>query len=299
MGANSEAPNGRGDKPESPHMARISEPIGLSPPCPPFSSFASVAHLRLIRIESGVSVAFHAGRRAHSCLAVATCMKASDFFSLPASLSFFAAHFSPDAPPWDWLKQIGMALQSLRDEPVAVAVPPGVHLEGKVWLHPSVKLPPYATIIGPAWIGAKTEIRPGAFIRGNVVVGEDCVLGNACEFKNCVLMDGVQVPHFSYVGDSVLGNRAHFGAGVICSNLRLDQQLIVVRVGDAVHQTGLRKFGAIVGDEAEVGCNAVLNPGTVLGPRALVTPAIAFTGYLPGATIAHARPTIRHIPRRD
>jgi len=244
-------------------------------------------------------VAFRAGRRAEWGIAVVHCMKASDFFSLPASLAVFAQHFPPDVPPWDWLKQIGAALNDLTEKPAAVAVPPGVHLEGKVWLHSSVKLPAYATIIEPAWIGAKTEIRPGAFIRGNVVVGEGCVLGNACEFKNCVLMDGVQVPHFSYVGDSVLGNQAHFGAGVICSNLRLDQQPIVVRVGDVVHETGLRKFGAIIGDQAEVGCNAVLNPGSVLGRRALVTPTIAFTGYLPAATIAHARPTLRLIPRRD
>ena len=160
-------------------------------------------------------------------------------------------------------------------------------------------MPPYATIIGPAWIGAGTEIRPGAFIRGNVIVGDGCVLGNACEFKNCLLMDEVQVPHFSYVGDSVLGNRAHFGAGVICSNLRLDQQPIVVRTTDAVYETGLRKFGAIVGDGAEVGCNAVLNPGAILGPRALVMPAMAFSGVLPANTIAHARPGVKFVPRRD
>ena len=226
-------------------------------------------------------------------------MKASDFFSLPTSLVGFVSYFRPDVPPWEWLKQIGAALDSLTDAPAAVAIPPGVHVQGKVWLHPTVKLPAYATLIGPSWIGARTEIRPGAFVRGNVIVGEDCVLGNACEFKNCLLMDRVQVPHFSYVGDSILGNQAHFGAGVICSNLRLDQQPIVVRTPDGSFETGLRKFGAIVGDKAEVGCNAVLNPGTLLGPRSLVTPAIAFGGHLPGATIAHARPAIKFIPRRD
>jgi NDP-sugar pyrophosphorylase family protein len=131
-----------------------------------------------------------------------------------------------------------------------------------------------------------------------VIVGEDCVLGNACEFKNCLLMDGVQVPHFSYVGDSVLGNRVHLGAGAICSNLRLDQQPIVVRTADASYDTGLRKFGVIAGDDVEVGCNAVLNPGTILGPRALVTPLISVGGHVPAATIAHARPAIKLIPRR-
>ena len=230
-------------------------------------------------------------------------MIASDFFSLPPSLTPFAAHFPANVLPWEWLKQIGAALAEVNwaELPASGAAerPPGLHVEGAVFLHASVKLPAYATIIGPAWIGAKTEIRPGAFIRGNVIVGEGCVLGNACEFKNCLLMDKVQVPHFSYVGDSILGNGAHFGAGVICSNLRLDQQPIVVRLPNASYETGLKKFGAIVGDKAEVGCNAVLNPGTLLGPRALVMPSMAFTGYLPPATIAHCRPTIKLIARRD
>jgi bifunctional N-acetylglucosamine-1-phosphate-uridyltransferase/glucosamine-1-phosphate-acetyltransferase GlmU-like protein len=112
-------------------------------------------------------------------------------------------------------------------------------------------------------------------------------------------MDGVQVPHFSYVGDTILGNDAHLAAGVVCSNLRLDQQAVVVRSAEQTYDTGLRKFGAIIGDRAEVGCNAVLNPGTLLGPRSLVMPAIAFGGHLPAATIAHARPPIKFIPRRD
>lgn len=226
-------------------------------------------------------------------------VKASEYFSLPESLAPFAAEFSADVAPWEWIKRIGPALEGLTLPPADVTVPAGVHVEGKVWLHPTVKLPAFATLIGPAWIGAHTEIRPGAFIRGNVIVGERCVLGNACEFKNCLLMDGVQVPHFSYVGDSVLGNGAHLGAGVICSNLRLDQQPIVVQTDDASYETGLRKFGAILGDRAEVGCNAVLQPGTLLGRRALVAPLTAFGGVLPAATIVRNRQTITAIPRRD
>ena len=226
-------------------------------------------------------------------------MKASDFFILPASLAPFAAHFSGEVAPWEWLKQIGSALAAYKFDTALPAHPPGVQIEGGVYLHPTVKLPAYATIIGPVWIGEGTEIRPGAFIRGNVIVGKGCVLGNACEFKNALLMDGAQVPHFSYVGDSILGNGAHFGAGVICSNLRLDQKPIIVRTPDRIYETGLRKFGAIVGDQAEVGCNAVLNPGTLLGPRALVMPTMAFSGYLPPATIAHTRDVVKLIPRRD
>jgi NDP-sugar pyrophosphorylase family protein len=226
-------------------------------------------------------------------------MKAFDFFIFPASLAPFAAHFPGEVAPWEWLKRIGPALAAYKFDAAPPAHPPGVHIEGLVYLHPTVKLPAYATIIGPAWIGEGTEIRPGAFIRGNVIVGKGCVLGNACEFKNALLMDGAQVPHFSYVGDSILGNGAHFGAGAICSNLRLDQKPIIVRTPEMVYETGLRKFGAIVGDKAEVGCNAVLNPGTLLGPRALVMPTMAFSGYLPPATIAHTRDVVKLIPRRD
>ncbi len=226
-------------------------------------------------------------------------MQAADFFALPPSLAAFAAAFRPEVAPWDWIKQIGPALQAHRFDGALPKLQPGVHVEGFVHLDPTVKLPPQATIIGPAWIGPRTEIRPGAFIRGNVIVGADGVLGNACEFKNCLLLDRVQVPHFSYVGDSVLGNGAHLGAGVICSNLRLDQQEVVVRLPAGPVATGLRKFGAILGDEAEVGCNAVLQPGTLLGRRSLVMPLTPFGGILPAATIARMRGTLATIPRRD
>ena len=216
-------------------------------------------------------------------------MKAADFFTLPPSLAVFAAHFPPGAAPWEWLSRIGPALAAFKFDAPRPTLPPGVHAEGPLFIHPTVKLPPYAALIGPAYIGAGTEIRPGALIRGNVIVGERCVLGNACEYKNCLLMDQVATPHYNYVGDSILGNQAHLGAGAICSNYRLDHREVMVRVGDAVQTTGLRKFGAIVGDAAEVGCNAVLNPGTLLGPRALVMPAIAFGGYLAPGHIGRVR----------
>ena len=226
-------------------------------------------------------------------------MKASEFFALPPSLARFTAFFPAGVAPWDWIKQIGAALEAAQFGTLELKIPAGVHLEGRVWLHPSVKLPPQATIIGPAYIGAKTEIRPGAYIRGNVITGEGCVLGNSSEFKNCLLLDGVQAPHFNYVGDSILGNGAHLGAGAICSNLRLDQAEVTVRLADKTLKTGLKKFGAILGDKAEVGCNAVLNPGTLLGPRALVMPAMAFGGILPADTIARVRQTVSTIKRRD
>jgi NDP-sugar pyrophosphorylase family protein len=230
-------------------------------------------------------------------------LKAADLFALPPSLAAFAPHFPAEAAPWTWLKAIGPALGNLTRQ-VPAALPPGVSIDetkGAVWLHPSVQVPHTCTIIGPAWIGAKTEIRPGAFIRGNVIVGEGCVLGNACEFKNALLMDGVQVPHFSYVGDTILGNKAHLGAGVICSNLRLDQKSVRVRFPDGSKvDSGLRKFGAILGDAAEVGCNSVLQPGTVLGRRALVFPLTPFAGVLEANTIATVRTDgIVRMPRQD
>ncbi|MEI6861523.1 MAG: UDP-N-acetylglucosamine diphosphorylase [Verrucomicrobiota bacterium] len=226
-------------------------------------------------------------------------MLASDFFALPPSLAVFAPHFLADAAPWDWLREIGPALAAQSFADPLPPRPPGVSITGAVYLHPTVKLPHTATIIGPAWIGEGTEVRPGAFIRGYVIAGARCVLGNSCEFKNSLLLDGVQVPHFSYVGDSVLGNGAHLGAGAIISNLRLDQKPVSLRLAGGTLDTGLRKFGAILGDQAEVGCNAVLNPGTLLGKRALVMPALAFGGFLPGSTIAKARQTVTLLPRRD
>jgi NDP-sugar pyrophosphorylase family protein len=226
-------------------------------------------------------------------------MKAADFFTLPPSLAVFAGSFDPQAEPWTWLERIGAALAALPAPAPRGDLPPGVHIEGEAHLAPDVKLPAYCTISGPCWIGPGTEIRPGAFIRGKVIVGAGCVLGNACEFKNCLLMDKVQAPHFSYVGDSILGNGAHLGAGAICSNLRLDQKAISVRGPERVYETGLRKFGAILGDAAEVGCNSVLNPGSVIGKRALVAPGTVLSGFLPANTIARQRGNVSHLPRRD
>ena len=226
-------------------------------------------------------------------------VKAPEFFALPASLARFAPFFPAESAPWEWLKGIGAALETVEAGAPGPKIPPGVHLEGKVWLHPTVKLPPFAVIQGPAYIGANTEIRPGAFIRGNVIAGENCVLGNSCEFKNCLLLDGVQAAHFNYVGDSLLGNGADLGAGVICSNLRLDRGEVIVRLPSGPVGTGLRKFGAVIGDQAEIGCNAVLNPGSLIGPRALVMPCTAFSGYVAANTVARTRHVITTMPRRD
>ena len=226
-------------------------------------------------------------------------MTAAEFFSLPSSLDRFSTYFDASTDVWNWIPQIKAALADLKGNTGERDIPVGVAIEGEVWLHPAVKLPATATLIGPAWIGEGTEIRPGAYVRGNVIVGANGVLGNSCEFKNCLLLDGVQVPHFSYVGDSILGNKAHLAAGVILSNLRLDQKPITLRLPDRVAETGLRKMGSILGDAAEIGCNAVLQPGTLIGKRGLVMPSMAFGGYLPAGHLAKVRSPISMIPRRD
>ena len=135
-----------------------------------------------------------------------------------------------------------------------------------------------ATIIGPAIIGHKTEIRPGAFIRGCVVIGDGCVIGNSTEVKNSIIFDRAQLPHYNYVGDSILGYRAHLGAGVIISNLRLDKKTVRITKNGEKFDTGLRKMGALVGDFVEIGCNSVLCPGTVIGKNVRIFPLSAVRG---------------------
>jgi len=137
---------------------------------------------------------------------------------------------------------------------------------------------PGVYIRGPAWIGKNCEVRHGAYIRENVIAGDGCVLGNSCEFKNCVLLSGAHVSHFSYVGDSIVGRDVNLGAGVILSNYRLDGQAIRVRVAGTLVATGLRKFGAIVGDKASIGCNAVINPGSLIAKGAKILPGTIWTG---------------------
>ncbi|MBQ9767194.1 MAG: UDP-N-acetylglucosamine pyrophosphorylase [Lachnospiraceae bacterium] len=155
----------------------------------------------------------------------------------------------------------------------------------------NVKIYPTATIEGPTIIGSGTEVRPGAFIRGSVITGENCVIGNSSELKNCILLDKVQIPHYNYVGDSVLGNKAHTGAGTICSNLKSDGKPVVIH-GDVDYETGLRKIGGILADGADVGCGSVINPGTVIGKNTSVYPLTALRGVYPANCIVKATNTV-------
>jgi NDP-sugar pyrophosphorylase family protein len=156
-----------------------------------------------------------------------------------------------------------------------------------------------AVIKGPAIIGRDCEIRAGAYIRDNVVVGDGCVLGNACEFKNAVLLNGATVPHFSYVGDSILGYRAHLGAGVILSNIKSVKGNVVVKHLNGELDTGLRKFGAVIGDSADIGCNCVLNPGSLIGRRTVLYPNILWRGVAPADSIIKLRQEHELVVRRQ
>jgi NDP-sugar pyrophosphorylase family protein len=156
-----------------------------------------------------------------------------------------------------------------------------------------------AMIKGPAWIGENCEIRNGCYIRENVIIGDGVVAGNSCEFKNCLVFDEAQVPHFNYVGDSILGYKAHLGAGVILSNVKLDKAEVIVADSDGkMTPTGLRKFGAVVGDHAEVGCNSVLSPGSIIGRNSILYPGTQWRGVLGEAQIAKTRQQIEIVPRR-
>lgn len=155
-----------------------------------------------------------------------------------------------------------------------------------------------ATIKGPAWIGRSCTIRQGAYLREHVIVGDECLVGHACEVKHSILFNRCEVPHFNYVGDSILGFRAHLGAGVIVSNLKLTSGNVTVEVDGQPYDTGLRKFGALVGDHAQVGCNAVLNPGSILGRGALIYPGVNWRGYLPANLIAKNKAAVEVVTRR-
>ena len=155
----------------------------------------------------------------------------------------------------------------------------------QVWVHKTAQVAPTAFLGSPCIIGANTEVRHCAFIRGSALVGENCVVGNSVELKNAILFDNVQVPHYNYVGDSILGYKAHMGAGSLTSNVKSDQSPVVVKNGDEHIPTGLKKFGAILGDHAEIGCNSVLNPGTVIGRHTNIYPTSCVRGVVPENSI--------------
>ncbi len=184
--------------------------------------------------------------------------------------------------PWEILPRIGEIILEL-----GASLPADEYdrIGEDVWIHKSVQTAATATVKGPAIIGRDTEIRPGAFLRGNVLVGEKAVVGNSTELKNVILFDGVQVPHYNYVGDSVLGYKAHMGAASLTSNVKSDKTLVKIHASDGDIETGRKKVGAMLGDMVEVGCGSVLNPGTVVGRGSNIYPLSSVRGTVDAGSI--------------
>lgn len=199
----------------------------------------------------------------------------SDLFDLDHSLA--AGYLARFSRPWEALAGIRELILELGPR----LGPEYVETAPQVWVHRTAVAAPSAYLGAPCIIGPGTEVRHCAFIRGSALVGADCVIGNSVELKNVILFDQVQVPHFNYVGDSILGFRAHMGAGSVTSNVRSDKAPVVIHNGDRHTSTGLKKMGALVGDFAEVGCNAVLNPGVILGRNTTVYPTSCVRGLVP------------------
>ena len=194
--------------------------------------------------------------------------------------------------PWEALKGIKeliLALGAGLDESQYTEIAP------QVWAHNTAKIAPTASITGPCIIGADSEVRHCAFIRGSALVGQSCVVGNSTELKNVILFDNVQVPHFNYVGDSILGYRSHMGAGSITSNVKSDKTLVTIKCQPPI-PTGIKKVGAMLGDFVEVGCNSVLNPGTIIGRNSNVYPTSCVRGVVPENSIYKKNDTI--VPKK-
>lgn len=208
-------------------------------------------------------------------------MKNSELFSdLSATLA--EPLFASTVYPWEILPRIKGFIRELGPTLPAEEYD---HPSDEVWIAKDAKVYPTATIEGPAIIGHGTEVRPGAFIRGSALVGRSCVVGNSTELKNCILFDRVQAPHYNYIGDSILGFHAHLGAGVILSNFKAGGSNVTVHNGEEHIETGLRKFGAMLGDNADIGCNSVLCPGTVILPNTVVYPLSRVRGVVAAGRI--------------
>ena len=207
--------------------------------------------------------------------------------------------FENSSNVWDALKQITSYLQ--------FRLKPAIHgrmigkpfVSGAVFIGKNTVIEQGAMIKGPAWIGENCEIRAGCYIREHVIVGSGCVLGNSCEFKNSIVFDEAQIPHFNYVGDSIIGYRGHLGAGVILSNVKLDRSEVTIYSPAGTIPTGLKKFGAVIGDRAEIGCHAVLNPGSIIGRNAVIYPGIQWRGVAPADCIVKVKQSFEILPRNS
>ncbi|MDO4198040.1 MAG: UDP-N-acetylglucosamine pyrophosphorylase [Erysipelotrichaceae bacterium] len=206
--------------------------------------------------------------------------KINDLFDLNHTIA--SDYLSEYEYPWEALKGIKEYIVELGNR---LDKNEYIEIKDQVWVHKSADIYESACINGPCIIGANTEVRHCAFIRGSALVGDNCVVGNSVELKNVILFDNVQVPHYNYVGDSILGYKSHMGAGSITSNIRSDKKLITVHNGDEDMDTGIKKIGAMLGDYVEVGCNSVLNPGTIIGRNSNIYPTSCVRGTVPENSI--------------
>lgn len=191
--------------------------------------------------------------------------------------------------PWEILPKIGEFIKELGKE---LSPQEYTYIEPYIWIHKSVQIPSTASITGPLIICENAEIRHCCFIRGNVIIGKNSVAGNSCEFKNSILFDNVQAPHYNYVGDSILGYKSHMGASSLTSNVKSDKTLVSAKFEDEIVETGLKKFGAILGDNVEVGCGSVLNPGTIVGQESNIYPLSSVRGSVNSKSIYKAKDNI-------
>lgn len=200
---------------------------------------------------------------------------------------------------WDVLKRISPYLKNVLKPALfnnAIGFP---YIDHQVYLGRGTVVEDGAMIKGPAIIGENCEIRHGAYIRGNVIIGNNCIVGNSCEVKNSILLNHVDIPHYNYVGDSILGNFSHLGAGAICSNLKLDKTNIILREEGREIQTGLRKFGLILGDRAQIGCNCVLNPGSIIGKDSIIYPGLQWRGILASSMIVKSKQAYEIVKQKE
>lgn len=208
--------------------------------------------------------------------------------------------FVTGEPVWAAISRISAYLDAKQSFSHLGDIAEGAHVGARVHIGEGTIVEHGAYIEGPTWIGKNCLVRSGAYVRGNVIAGDNCGLGNSSEFKNCLLLDHVEAPHFNYVGDSILGYKAHLGAGAILSNLRLDRGEVFVRDANGEkHATGLHKFGAIIGDRTEIGCNSVISPGSLLGRECIIHPCTHWNGLLGDRQLVKNCQTLDVVARTD
>jgi NDP-sugar pyrophosphorylase family protein len=206
--------------------------------------------------------------------------------------------FAPDEPVWSAVGKIQDYLNAILRPAIHGEVLPGATIGEHVYIGKNTKVMPGAVILGPAWIGDGCFVAPGCYIRENVIIDHRSIVANSSEFKNCVLFEACEVPHFNYVGDSLLGHKAHLGAGAVLSNWRLDHQSISITLPDGSRRdTGLPKFGSVVGDHVDIGCHCTISPGSLIGPHSVIYPNTHWRGLLPPRSLVKLRQSLQIVER--